>query len=165
MRRLIAAMSTVGVLTCVCVGVTAASGHVTRSQDSHKDANALGYGSFAAPTTTNSFSFSATTTTNGAGGSGFITVFDPREHNYYNANVTCLYVNPATGQATIWGTVVANNVSGGNWLSVVLNVRPGTDATAAFGNYLQTYPARTRCGPSTVPPTQTITTGQITTHP
>jgi hypothetical protein len=92
-------------------------------------------------------------------------VFDPREHNYYNADVTCLYVDPATGKTTIWGTVLSNNVSGGTWLSFVLNVRPGTDATAGFGNYLETYASRTRCGPVTSPPSPAITIGQITTHP
>jgi len=163
-RRWIAAMCTVGALTCVCPGVTAAYGHSKRSRGRHEDPSALGYGSFASTTTSNSFSFTATTTSNGVGGSGFITVFDPREHNYYNASVTCLYVDPTTGEATIWGAVLSNNVSGAEWLSVVLNVRPGTDATAGFGNYLETYAARTRCGSVTEPPSPSITTGQITTN-
>lgn len=151
----------------VTVGL-AITGTQTQGSTEH---SAVGFGTFASPgggnpqspPTHNNFSFTASTATNGSGGSGFITVFDSGEQNYYDAQVTCLYVSPTTGNAIIWGRIIGQNVGYANWQSVVLNVHPGSGSAAGFGNYLETYGASSTCGPRSSPGTPPIQAGLITT--
>jgi hypothetical protein len=123
---------------------------------------ALGYGTFGP----NAFSFNVSTTSNGSGGSGWISVFDAAARSYFYASTACVYVNPGTGQATIWGNITNTNATGATpWRSVVLNVKPGDGSAAGFGNFLETSSAPSTCGAVTSPGSAPITAGQIITSP
>jgi hypothetical protein len=158
-RRIATALLTFG-LMAAGVGPAAAG-----TASAHNFAAGFGTFSAAGSPNTNHFAFAASTTTNGSGGDGFIGVADFQNHVFYTAQVTCLFIDPTTQEATIWGQIThahtAGAVVGG---SVLLNVTPGTASSsppAGFGNYLFGGAPPTHCLGLLRPEADPIKTGAI----
>jgi hypothetical protein len=150
----------------VAIGVSVASGarKALPAIVPTTGSSALGYGTFG-PGTRNQFFVNATTAINGSGASGQFELFDPTRQVFSQESVTCLFVDPSTGAATIWGNVSnpsTNAFPPGPNGSVMLKLTPGS-GTAASINVRTFYGAApTTCNGSTIG-TSPLSAGTVTT--
>ncbi len=153
-KRALIALAAAAVTVAATVGIASGQSSVS----------AFGYGTITSAGNTNQFYFDASTGTNGSGGSGTITVFDTSTQHFVGATVSCLYVNPSTGVATIWGNTDShtNSYPPGPTGSVLIKASPGSGTSAGLNVRTYYKAAPTTCG-NEGPGTGPITAGVVQT--
>jgi hypothetical protein len=156
----------VAVAATVIVGVAAASGRTHKPALVTATTSAFGYGTYNA-TTGNQFFFEASSATNGSGGSGTITLTDPSTQHFIGATVSCLFVDPTTGEATIWGNVTDPNTNSfppGPSGSVLIVATPGSGSSAGYNVRSFYTAAPTTCNGNGLPAAGPIAAGVVQTN-